>query len=384
MTMRMRYQNGSLEREKRKHGPDVWIMRWREETPEGRVKRKEIIGTVEKYKTKTDAMKASTGARININRETRSPKTLQELVGHYTKNELPKKTPYTIEVYEGYITQWITPKWGSYSLSDVKAVDVEKWLGTLDLADGSRAKVRNIMSALFTHALRWEFFDKNPITYVRQSAKRQNAPDVLTVEELNSLLTELRGIYRVMVFVAASTGLRVSELTGLRWSDCDFEQGEIHLSRGVVRQNETQMKTEVSKKPIPMEKPLADVLTEWRAQFGYNQPEDWVFASVEMDGAQPLWPNSAMEKHIRPAAIRAKIAKRIGWHTLRHSYATLLKASGADVKVVQELLRHASASVTLDRYTQAVTAAKRQAQRSIASLLSPSVPTEEAAQSATA
>jgi site-specific recombinase XerD len=133
-----------------------------------------------------------------------------------------------------------------------------------------------------------------------------------------------------------------------------------------------------------MEEPLADVLIEWRAQCGYNQPEDWIFASVEMDGKQPLWPNSAMERHIRPAAIRAKIAKRIGWHTLRHSYATLLKASGADIKVVQELLRHANASVTMDHYVQAITPAKRQAQRDVVSLLSPSCPHEKNVQTASA
>ena len=56
-------------------------------------------------------------------------------------------------------------------------------------------------------------------------------------------------------------GLRVSEVIGLRWSDCDFESGEIHLSRGIVRQHETGMKTEASRKPVPMEQGLAEVLT---------------------------------------------------------------------------------------------------------------------------
>jgi integrase len=74
---------------------------------------------------------------------------------------------------------------------------------------------------------------------------------------------------------------------------------------------------------------------------------------------------------IRPAVKRAGITKRVGWHTLRHSYATLLKANGEDVKVVQESLRHANSRITLEVYTQATTPAKRQAQSKIVQMIRP-------------
>jgi integrase len=144
------------------------------------------------------------------------------------------------------------------------------------------------MSALFNHAMRWEFFDRNSITLVRQSAKRERVPDVLTTDELKALLSHLTGVYRVMVFVAAVTGLRVSELIGLRWQDCDFDKGEIRLTRGIVRQRETKMKTEASRKPVPMDAGLANILEAWRTQCAYNQPGDYIFASMEMDGKQPF------------------------------------------------------------------------------------------------
>ena len=75
--------------------------------------------------------------------------------------------------------------------------------------------------------MRWEFFSRNPITLVRQSAKRAQVPDVLTVEEIGKLLLELPEPWRTAVYVAVTTGLRVSELLGLKWGDVDFAAGEI-------------------------------------------------------------------------------------------------------------------------------------------------------------
>jgi integrase len=65
------------------------------------------------------------------------------------------------------------------------------------------------------------------------------------------------------------------------------------------------------------------------------------------------------------------ITKRIGWHTFRHTYATLLKSSGADVKVVQDSLRHANARITMEMYTQALTQDKRTAQTKVVQMMLP-------------
>jgi integrase len=76
-----------------------------------------------------------------------------------------------------------------------------------------------------------------------------------------------------------------------------------------------------------------------------------------------------MRRDIRPVAEKLGIIKRIGWHTFRHTYSTLLRAVGADLKVMQELLRHSTIRVTLDTYTHAVTAAKRTAHTAVVSLI---------------
>jgi integrase len=366
-----RYQQGCLYRESRKAGPDVWVFRYRD----GRSNRKEILGTVEQFTTRKAALKSCESLRAKINKDARSPRTVAELVAHYTANELPNKTPYTAQVYAGYLKTWIQPRWEEVSLSDVRTVAVETWLGTLPLANGTKAKLRNLMHALYNHAMRWEFFDRNPITLVRQSAKRTRVPDVLTVEEIGKLLGELADPWRTALYVAVTTGLRVSELLALKWADLDFIAEEIHLSRGIVRQHIGEMKTEASRKPVPLDAGLADVLLRWRGRCPYNQDGDYIFASPDKHGQQPYWPTAGMEDHVRPAAIRAGIRKRLGWHTLRHTYGTLVKSQGADVATTQALMRHANASITMDRYVQAVTPAKREAQsRVINSIPFPSVP----------
>ena len=107
----------------------------------------------------------------------------------------------------------------------------------------------------------------------------------------------------------------------------------------------------------------------WRRQSAYPMAEDWVFASPTVGGKQPYWPDNLMKRYIRPIARKAGITKNIGWHTFRHSFGTLLKANGEDVKTVQELLRHANSRITLDVYTQAVNSNKRAAQSKVVRMM---------------
>jgi integrase len=80
------------------------------------------------------------------------------------------------------------------------------------------------MSVLFNHACRYELFDRNPIYLVRQSAKRRRVPVVLLPAEIKALVNRLGLRERTLVLIAASTGLRQSEIFGLKWGDIDFAQ----------------------------------------------------------------------------------------------------------------------------------------------------------------
>jgi len=198
---------------------------------------------------------------------------------------------------------------------------------------------------------------------------RKKIPAVLEVEEVKSLLGALDLRERTMVLLDVVTGLRASELFGLKWIDVNFNNNEISVTRSIVNQVIGSCKTEASQKPVPLDPLLAKTFRTLRANTRYKTATDRVFASPYSQGRKPYWCQSLMRNRISVVARHVGITKKIGWHTFRHTFATLLRASGADIKVVQELLRHASCRVTLDTSTQAVTEQKRAAQNKIASLV---------------
>ena len=233
MSRRTRYQQGSVQREKRRSGPDVWIFRWREIGPDGKNKqRKAIVGTVASLTTEASALKAAQALRIDANQQTPQaeggPRTIAELIAHYRLKELAgddqgRKAFSTRAAYECYLRSWFLLDGEHHRLDQVKSVAVEEWLGSIKRARGTKAKIRNLMSALFTHAMRYEWIERNPIKLVRQSAKRERVPDVLELGELQILLSKLAVRERTLALLDAATGLRVSELLALRWDDIDFE-----------------------------------------------------------------------------------------------------------------------------------------------------------------
>jgi len=172
---------------------------------------------------------------------------------------------------------------------------------------------------------------------------------------MQAIIAELQLRERVLLFLDMATGMRRGELAGLQWSDIDFGEMQINVTRSVVDQVVGRCKTESSQKPVPMDEYTAQDLQEWYRLTPYREPSDWGFASDssragKKRGKQPLWLSTIMRYHIQPVIKQLGIDKRVSWHTFRRTYTTLLQANREDVKVVQELLRHSSVKVTMDIY----------------------------------
>jgi integrase len=165
-----------------------------------------------------------------------------------------------------------------------------------------------------------------------------------------------------MVLLAGSTGLRRGELIALRGQDIDFQLKQANVTHTIWRNVEGDTKTEVSKKPVPLHLIVIEELKKWRLVTLYRSEEDFLFPSIAKNGSQPITPDMILRRHIRPALQRIGVTKRIGFHSFRHGFATMLRQQGVDLKTAQGLLRHANSRITLEIYQQAVGEEKRVAQ----------------------
>lgn len=139
MFRRARYQQGSLQRVKRKKGTTVWLYRWYETQIDGTKRyRNVVLGSTEEYKTDAEALKAVDALRLTINEQTPRQQlreiSVETLVQHYREHEMPdvfyersqlpeavaedenRKSYATQDTYDGYLRKWVLPRWKSYRL----------------------------------------------------------------------------------------------------------------------------------------------------------------------------------------------------------------------------------------------------------------------------
>jgi integrase/recombinase XerD len=164
------------------------------------------------------------------------------------------------------------------------------------------------------------------------SPRRPKAlPHVLSMQETQRLFAALSNAkHRLMALLLYSSGLRVSELVGLRAEDLDLDRRLVRVRRGKGAKDRYTLYSDVA----------AHAVAGYRS---LHEPREYLFP-----GARPDRPISSrsVQKVIASAARRAGIGKRVTPHTLRHSFATHLLENGIDVRHIQELLGHASLATT--------------------------------------
>jgi integrase len=308
--------------------------------------------------------------------------TVAELVTNYRKKRLDKLRITTRSVTDHILDNYLLPRWGTCFALEINPDDIEGWLGALTLADPTKEKIRRVMSVVYRQGQKSRLLpmtgDGNPVAFVTQSSKSNYRAVIVSPDQAFQIMMELEDPYNTLVFLVAVTGLRISEALGLQWRDLDFQGHSIHLRRVWVGKDIIDaLKTERSGYPVTLGKLLADALQRWHQETPYSKPEDWVFPSTKLKGKKPMSASITAGDKIRPAAIKAGIrlvpGQRFGFHNFRHSLATFLINRGKNTKTVQELMRHTKVTTTLELYSQAIDAAKLQAQHEIASAITSGV-----------
>jgi integrase len=375
MFKRTRYQFGSVERKARRKGPDVWALRYREHLLDGTNCHKSlIVGTVEQHATESQARRAAQALllRINVDNPNAGVVTFGAVIERYLAEELPERHS-TARSYRSWLANHIKPKWGEYPLQQIKPLAVEQWLKGLDLAPKSKGHLKNQMRIVFNCAMRWELlpYQANPMGFVRVKdvSKRVRQSVVLTIDQFRQVLEHIPEPYRTMCVVAGCLGLRISEVLGLQWRDFNWETRQVQILRSWVFGHVGEPKTEYSRRPMPVDLALEKLLREYRRRLPSSLQESvWLFASKRT--GMPSHPWSAQRRWLLRAGEKVGVG-RLGWHAFRHTYSTLLNEHGTDVKVQQELLRHADIRTTMNIYTRAVPERLRKANSKLVRLLLP-------------
>jgi len=377
---RKRNQHGSIRVLSRKSG-DVFEYRYYKTRADGkRVPANFVVGTVDELETEAGAWARirNMGFDPNVFVGSGKPITFGELAKDYIRVELSPdqseaaipKAHSTVATYRRYLNRHILPRWETVRTSDMEPLEIQNWLLQLrkqsGLANSTLVKTRNIMLVVFKHGQRCGFLSRtqeaNPIIFVRQSCASDYEPVVLTLAQCVDILSNLGDMHRVLVLADAATGLRISEILALRWSDVDWENSSIRVTRAYVYGKFGPPKSRASKRPVPLHPLLAALLEAWRKETLYPGEEDFIFPSLRLKGKKPPRANMLVANHLLPAARKAGIKGQVGFHTLRRTLASVLVANGNDPKLVQELLRHANVKTTLDIYAKAMTPAKLEAQ----------------------
>jgi integrase len=291
----------------------------------------------------------------------------------YNTTMLPLMAKSTRDRYTGIVKNYLKPAFGSKSLRDLTPLTLQQYFSSLDpkLSYESRDKIRDVVSSILQSAVTYGLLVKNPVEAVRLAAgKRGNrVKPFLDPSKFLGLLALIPEPYSTMVYVAVYTGLRASELIGLKWGSVGADS--ITVAERYCRGDWGVPKSEASNATIPVNPSVIErihrlktITIEIRAGSGTRHypavkgtgPDDLVFASVAK--GRPMRDNNILCRFIKPAAHKLGIGF-VNWQVLRRSHATWLKLAGADVKDAQAQMRHSRVSTTLEIYQQFIPESQR-------------------------
>lgn len=273
--------------------------------------------------------------------------------------------PTTIS-FNRHISKVIAEYFKGMAIQSITGADIQKYLIYLrtkyKTTQGSPLSPKTIrhhyctLANIFSYAMKQEILLKNPMTTVNCPRLPKVKVNAFSQEQAKTFFSILNNDcpidFRAMLSLMITTGVRRGELMGLQWGDIDIVNGVISINRNVTYTPESGIvvgstKTNCSVRQIPLMPSVVSILAEYRDLFDTWQDTDFLFSKVG-DPTQARDPNSVTRRVKR--FMKQHDLPDMSPHDLRHSCATLLLNSGADIKSVSAILGHTDASTTLNFY----------------------------------
>lgn len=286
--------------------------------------------------------------------------TVQEWLNYWLDGLMRKKIKLsTYSSYRLRIDKYINPFLGRKQLIQVKSREIEEFVNYLTNLNLSSATVHSIVTVLksaMNKAFLENYILSNPCNNLSLSTVAMSEISALSLKDQEKIeQIALNEKACSAVILALYTGLRIGEISGLKWSDIDFEKDIIHIKRTLYRISNTvnnrkteiimaEPKTKSSKRSIPLAKNLKNYLLDKRK----IDTSEYVI-SCKGSYAEPRVISYRFKKSMKQAGIRS-----IHFHVLRHTFATRCVEQGIDIATLSKLLGHASIKLTLDTYTDSL------------------------------
>lgn len=259
--------------------------------------------------------------------------------------------PLTAKKVEGCMRLHVYPHLGHRKLAAVRPSEVKAWYARLPLAESSKRIVYGWLAALFASAVHDRLIAESPCTLAVGTTKHPPI-EALTIVQVNALVDATFERHQVLFETIAGTGLRGGEARGLTVDRVDFIRRQVKVDRQLATLTGRQVefgppKSDAGYRTVPITERLAQRLSQHVQQYGTGQ-DGLLFTTST--GA-PI--SRAVLSQVWRTAVRRSAEPIPDWatvHDLRHHYASLLIASGCNVKQVQRVMGHESAGMTLDVY----------------------------------
>jgi len=363
---RRSYQQGFVSEPRKTRRGVAFVIRYRLRTADGKWNHKaETLYGLSGKK----AARAVLDNRIRES-ENRTPEVtdlnLQGFVEAYWRPYLDRKQvkPSTKRGYESVLNHHILPTLGNLRLADVSPLHVENLVRKCLQAGSSSKTVRNLVGLLqgiFSLALDNDLITRSPVRNKHKPEIGRREKPVWTPDQLKAIVQEVPREHRGLFQCAMLTGARLGELLGLTWKNVNFDNRTLEIKQALWEGEIVTPKTEGSIRTIFFGPALFVALSAQKQNSKCIGPEHFVFSKP--DGT-PLNPDVLRRDVLYPALDRLGIQRPTrcsGFHTFRHSAATIVNQQTGNLKLVQRLLGHSNLSTTADVYTHTSSEAEREA-----------------------